>query len=279
MTIYDASQLFPWEISLAVKYTLWTKNPEKACLDNYQHCCHAGRFDLAKLWQICAKIASLKSQSSQDLPWTYHPMGQKLLNSIIDYCIKNGDFQTSSAILCCFWSEKNKNVVKRTLNNSNSVKNSPLHQPYLTVHGPMIEPEKKPEKVRNKFWFMKPGALPTLNASPYHTIQLASQPQSLGVKKGKDSLGTGDISPRLPYTASENNLELYMAMQKGQRSNSCGDTCEEALYSPANTIAECKNVAPQIHIKNVWPEPEPVPVIPEIMNEDGKPILKLEHGV
>lgn len=186
-------------------------------------------------------------------------MGKKLLTSIIDYCIKDGDFQTSSAILCCFWSTYQKNSIKKV--RTTSVKNSPLHQPYLTVHGP-LEPEKKPEKAKNKFWFMKPGALPSLNvSSPYHTIQLASQ-QSLGVKKSKDK---GDISPRLPYTASENNLELYMALQRGQRSNSCGDTCEEALYSPANTVAECKNV-PQIHVKNVWPAE---PVISPEMNEEG----------
>ena len=46
------------------------------------------------------------------------------------------------------------------------------------------------------------------------------------------------VGSRLPYTASENSLEMYAAMQKYQRSNSCGDTCEEAIYSPSNTVAE-----------------------------------------
>ena len=59
-------------------------------------------------------------------------------------------------------------------------------------------------------------------------------------------------------------MEWY-AIQKGQRSNSCGDTCEEALYSPSNTVAEIGHLtvatpaatpAPsggQIHVKDVWP--------------------------
>ena len=183
---------------------MWTGNTEKACLTNFKHCCEVKRYDLAKFWQICAKIASLKPPDQEfDIPWTHHPMGKRLLKSIIDHCIKDGDFQTSTAILCCFWSSQKMSNRK---SRNTSVKNSPKHQPYLTVHGP-LEPEKKSEKAKNKFWFMKPGALPTLHAnSPYNTIQLPSH-QSLGLKKTKDQI---EIGPRLPYTASDNNLEKYL---------------------------------------------------------------------
>ena len=37
----------------------------------------------------------------------------------------------------------------------------------------------------------------------------------------KEKRGKRDKSPRLPYTASENSLEMYAALQRQQRSNSC----------------------------------------------------------
>ena len=78
-------------------------------------------------------------------------------------------------------------------NSTQSSPNKPKTSPYLTVHGPIEDPEPKIIKdhldKKSKFWFMKPGALNgALNTtSPYHTIQLGSHiPPPTSSKGNKD---------------------------------------------------------------------------------------------
>ena len=172
---------------------MWKSDLLLACKENYKYAREIRRFDLAKIWKICAKIASLQKNSNDEfeIPWPKHPMGRNLLTSMIDFCIQNGDFQTSATILSYFWPKKIKpNPIQKpkiaVSSTSNSTHSSPLHNSksnYLTIHGggpgsssssgeDIKNPDKKP-----KFWFMKPGALNTLAnvASPYHTIQLGTQ--------------------------------------------------------------------------------------------------------
>ena len=89
--------------------------------------------------------------------------------------------------------------------------------------------------------------------SLYAGIQASKNLSNSGSKAVKESTKPDKV-PRLPYTASENSLEMYAAMQKYQRSNSCGDNCEEAIYSPSNTVAEIftDTCNAQIHVKDVW---------------------------
>ena len=101
---------------------------------------------------------------------------------------------------------------------------------------------------------MKPGAMNSFAqvASPYHTIQVTPTQKVPIMKKNSkkksptSSSSTKDTSKAaIPYTTSDNNLELYGAMFKYQRSNSWGEVCEEALqpgggaghFSPLNTVA------------------------------------------
>ncbi len=180
---------------MAQRSTIWTDNPVESCQLNYKVARELKRNDLAKMWKVCARIAQLKKMPDDIsfIPWTHHTMGKALLKSLIDCCIKNGDFQTSATILCSFWptvkSQKTKKaqplIVTSKVSNSrsSSAKSSPSHgpkaTPYLTIHGQSI-PEndmKVSNSKKSKFWFMKPGALHNLanSASPYHTIQLGTQ--------------------------------------------------------------------------------------------------------
>merc|ERR1712223_2225748 len=192
VTVYNVSKLFPWDRELASKYTVWKTDPVKACKDNFKFARDSRRLDLAKIWKICRQVAQLKTTSERfSIPWSLHPLGKPLLKSVIDHCINSGDFQTSAAILCCFWTTAQKHFVKKPnivtttktsclANSTQSSPNKPKTSPYLTVHGPIEDPEPKIIKdhldKKSKFWFMKPGALNgALNTtSPYHTIQLGS---------------------------------------------------------------------------------------------------------
>ena len=93
---------------------------------------------------------------------------------------------------------------------------------------------------------MKPGAMNSFAqvASPYHTIQVTPTQKVPIMKKNSKKKSSKDNSKAaIPYTTSDNNLELYGAMFKNQRSNSWGEVCEEALqqpvqhFSPLNTVA------------------------------------------
>ena len=115
----------------------------------------------------------------------------------------SGDFQTSAAILCCFWNNVQKHIVKKPnivvttkiiSSLTNSTKSSPTHgstnnpkaSPYLTIGGRLtsLDEQDQPKTVakshldkKSNFWFLKPGALNGAlgTTSPYHTIQVGSQ--------------------------------------------------------------------------------------------------------
>ena len=100
---------------------------------------------------------------------------------------------------------------------------------------------------------MKPGAMNSFAqvASPYHTIQVTPTQKvpimKKNSKKKSSASSTKDNNSKaaIPYTTSDNNLELYGAMFKNQRSNSWCEASEEALqhpggaghFSPLNTVA------------------------------------------
>ena len=116
VTVYNVSKLFPWNIELAKRYKIWHHNTSEACIHNCKIAAKFGRHDLVKIWLICSKIANMKYEQSS------HPMGKQMLKSILEHCIKIGDFQTSASILCCFWPIQNK--IKSLVP---SVQSSPTH--------------------------------------------------------------------------------------------------------------------------------------------------------
>jgi hypothetical protein len=293
---------------LAKEYTVWTTNTSQACKDNCKVAVKAKRLDLAKLWMLCSRIAHLKiTQDKSDpvsTPWSHHPLGKPLLKSMLDHCINTGDFQTSACILCCFWPLQTAPppglnplnplmIQSNTSSLTSSAISSPVHKsPYRTIHGvtPAAAKNETNNSKKPRFWFMKPGALPGMmsgSASPYHTIQLAvpsasssgtcsnqSLKKDSDVKNKKNNCSTKKTKG-LPYTTSDNNLQLCVALQKAHRSNSFGDACEEALgatataaayhYSPSNTVANIGYSTstgtghyPSIHVKDVWPCPDVV---------------------
>ena len=141
VTIYNVSKLFPLDSNLAKKYKLWHNNTRESCIENSRLAAKAHRADLTKIWLLCSKIAKMKMEeqdqiqnhhvnqqsSSNELtvPWSVHPFGKPLLKSILNHCLKIGDFQTAASILCCFWSIQ-KTKGKENLNSS--VQSTPSHE-------------------------------------------------------------------------------------------------------------------------------------------------------
>ena len=125
---------------MAKKYKLWHNNTRESCIENSRLAAKAHRADLTKIWLLCSKIAKMKMEeqdqiqnhhvnqqsSSNELtvPWSVHPFGKPLLKSILNHCLKIGDFQTAASILCCFWSIQTK--ARENLNSSQQ--STPSHE-------------------------------------------------------------------------------------------------------------------------------------------------------
>uniref|UniRef100_A0A914WG71 WDR59/RTC1-like RING zinc finger domain-containing protein n=1 Tax=Plectus sambesii TaxID=2011161 RepID=A0A914WG71_9BILA len=104
VTLYDICGLFPISKELAKVYSLMNGSPMELCATNRASAAALGRSDLAVIWTLLEQCLDpkLKPILSPDLgtPWAVNPFGRPLINSLLDFCSRTGDFQTAAMISC-----------------------------------------------------------------------------------------------------------------------------------------------------------------------------------
>ncbi|KAJ1524264.1 hypothetical protein ONE63_010778 [Megalurothrips usitatus] len=143
--IYDASPLFLFHRELGEKYIISSHDVVGMCQRNAAVAATVNRRDLVQAWTTAALVASNPEADPDDgVPWTHHPFGRSLIESMIAHFAHQSDIQMA-AMLCCAFSPRSDNQdinrFKSSLCKSVNVSRLPSGK-----------------------WWSKPGG------SPYHTI-------------------------------------------------------------------------------------------------------------
>ena len=172
VTVYDISSMLPVSRALAEHYTMDDSDPVAMCEQNSAVAVRLGRGEVGQAWALCGQV--LQAAALQD-GWSLSPLGRPLISSILDHQANSRDFQTVAMLVCAL----TKPTVPR-------------------------RKEEDPRAGREKFWFLKSGALtPGAGDSPYHTVH------------------THTLS-----TMSDTKLDLLFS-QRNTRSNSWTDAGQE----------------------------------------------------
>ncbi|XP_076318578.1 WD repeat domain 59 isoform X2 [Tachypleus tridentatus] len=114
--LYSVLGLMPISTVLAQHYVLGG-DTESVCKKNASVAAEFGRKDLVQVWQLAALIASSELFPSSDpddgVPWSQHPFGRQLLQSLINHFIKIHDIQTA-AMLCCVFHSYHEDILRRS---------------------------------------------------------------------------------------------------------------------------------------------------------------------
>lgn len=109
VSVFNAAKLLPISRSLAEQYIVTSKDGITGiCEMNAKIAANSSRRDLAQMWTLVRLSAEiyLKSMRSSDsflTPWSEHPFGRKMIQSMIEhYALNNNDIQTAAMIACAF---------------------------------------------------------------------------------------------------------------------------------------------------------------------------------
>eukprot|EP00095_Tigriopus_kingsejongensis_P001658 maker-scaffold670_size114954-snap-gene-0.18 protein:Tk01658 transcript:maker-scaffold670_size114954-snap-gene-0.18-mRNA-1 annotation:"wd repeat-containing protein 59 isoform x1" len=249
VAIYNISTLLPIRKSLALSYLLpvgKAKDRKRSCLENARIAAREGFDHRARAWQICAQVMEKVEHKAKrnEIPWSVHPLGRVLFDRLINQLIQHSDIQTAALMVCFLKSMRPpepKNPTPIAVNTLKSkVQLSPKRQGSSLVSPSKLAAHYRSpsEGKRNKFWFLKPGALPLpASNSPYHTIHIGST-------NGKDLVPNSDMTKTMSNVqslGSEINLEhLFTSHPRDSRSNSWSDALEEeaASEAPSPSLSE-----------------------------------------
>ncbi|XP_026282882.1 GATOR complex protein Wdr59 isoform X2 [Frankliniella occidentalis] len=134
--IYDASPLFLLHRELGEKYIINCHDVVAMCQRNAAVAASVNRRDLVQAWTTAALAASNPEQDPDDgVPWTHHPFGRSLIESMIAHFANQSDIQTA-AMLCCAFSPRTDSPDVNRFKSSlcKSVNLSPGGSPYHTIH-------------------------------------------------------------------------------------------------------------------------------------------------
>ncbi|XP_034236039.1 GATOR complex protein WDR59 isoform X2 [Thrips palmi] len=134
--IYDASPLFLLHRELGEKYVINSHDIVNSCQRNAAVAASVNRRDLVQAWTTASLVASNPEADPDDgVPWTNHPFGRSLIESMIAHFAHQSDIQMA-AMLCCIFSPRpdhqDMNRFKSTL--CKAVNVSPGGSPYHTIH-------------------------------------------------------------------------------------------------------------------------------------------------
>ncbi|XP_071498660.1 GATOR2 complex protein WDR59-like [Diadema antillarum] len=128
VVIYDTSCLLPIHQKLAETYVLIPDDVPRMCSMNASAAATVGRKDLVQVWSLAALASSpnLVPHMNPDVerPWAKHPLGRKLLKSLLDHYSSIHDVQTLAMLSCAFG--------ERTKQEDSGLK-SPLVQRYFVT--------------------------------------------------------------------------------------------------------------------------------------------------
>ncbi|XP_046999380.1 GATOR complex protein WDR59 isoform X1 [Schistocerca americana] len=151
ITVYDASALFFVHRELGEKYILGSHDVPAVCQHNSSVAASVGRRDLVQTWSLAGLAATPAmvgpSEQEDDVPWSHHPFGRQLVESLIAHYAKQSDIQTAAMLCCIFSTRPESQEIRKHKHLSKSVNVSIL--------------SSLPE-------FLKSRVLP--GGSPYHTI-------------------------------------------------------------------------------------------------------------
>ena len=155
VTVYNISKMLPISRELAARYVV-LEDPVAMCKANAEVADELGNSELARIWQLASQVASAAGEIGEENEqggWANCPMGRPLLKSLLSHHLQCKDFQTVALLICAF--------TKQT-----------IMKPPTPLKSPQ---EPLPQLARDKFWFLKSGALTGttpggLGDSPYHTV-------------------------------------------------------------------------------------------------------------
>ena len=155
VTVYNISKMLPISKELAARYVV-LEDPVAMCKANAEVADELGNSELARIWQLASQVASAAAEIGEENEqggWANCPMGRPLLSSLLSHHLQCKDFQTVALLICAF--------TKQT-----------IMKPQTPLKSPQ---EPLPQLVKDKFWFLKSGALTGttpggLGDSPYHTV-------------------------------------------------------------------------------------------------------------
>lgn len=130
------------------------------CTYNAEVAAKIGKKDHLNTWSVCKLISDPNLNqdpddcSLMDTPWSKHPFGRSLIDSLIDYYLSILDIQMACLLICCFasfchnckrfaCSGKNCGI----LNQSNNLSNEQDKKPKLS-----ILPKNSVSKLKNFFF-------------------------------------------------------------------------------------------------------------------------------
>ncbi|XP_057291888.1 GATOR complex protein WDR59-like isoform X2 [Hydractinia symbiolongicarpus] len=104
--VCNTSGLLPVSKYLAQNYYLNGEDPSELCLKNASLAQSVHRNDLVQTWSLLAKVMDTKLNPNPNLdlafspPWSCHPFGKKLVESLFKYYESVQDIQTLAMISC-----------------------------------------------------------------------------------------------------------------------------------------------------------------------------------
>ncbi|GFG32156.1 hypothetical protein Cfor_09334, partial [Coptotermes formosanus] len=148
VTIYDASSLFFIHKELGEKYVFDYHDIPGMCHHNSAIAATVGRRDLVQAWTLAALSATASTQPASDLdddiPWSHHPFGRAMVESLIAHYAKQSDIQMAAMLCCAFGCRAENQDTFKSRQLSKSVNLNMIHNgnylfqpggsPYHTIH-------------------------------------------------------------------------------------------------------------------------------------------------
>lgn len=136
--IYSVSKLMPINYFLAQNYVFNFQDMATTCTKNATLAAVAGCEDLVQVWSLVNLISSPLLVPSPDpdhsVPWSQHPFGRTMVQSLIFHYINKHDVQTAAMLTCAFSTKlADASKSKKSVDLGSESSGSPGGSPYHTV--------------------------------------------------------------------------------------------------------------------------------------------------
>ncbi|KAG5893206.1 hypothetical protein JTB14_025610 [Gonioctena quinquepunctata] len=111
--IYDALGLFYVNRQLAEEYIL-DGDVSTICKHNAAAAAVVGRWDLVQAWTLAESMAG-PQQADEEMSWSNHPFGNKLMQSLISHYASQHDIQMAAMLCCIFGKDQEESSRKPSL--------------------------------------------------------------------------------------------------------------------------------------------------------------------
>lgn len=145
MTIYNTSALFFLNRILGERYKL-NGDASSVCRYNAAVAQIVGRGDLVQAWRLAELVARSRNLVSEDdLPWSLHPFGKQLVQSLIQHYADKCDIQMAAMLCCVFGKEYGGAMGRKSIDISVSI--------FLFTHFGILHPGNGVSyKVNKNIW-------------------------------------------------------------------------------------------------------------------------------